>query len=210
MIWFTSSYNNKRTAHKKILAKHAFVPVLFSYHFDQLRYGHLKLHCHRIRDILHRPDELIVTPKQPTKQSVLRFRRETTCKNTEVSSVSVCPCVPAPKVILKALESTETHACPSRKGGLSWDHIVYQQTHTAKGPRSSTKCPVNWFTSVLFYGWLNHMFSPCLVHLTSTTGTLYTSILWQTLTSELTEAPSLAIDLKCIEQTGMWNKKVHF
>lgn len=41
------------------------VMPLRSHHFDQLRYGDLKLHCDWIRYILHRPDELVVPPEQP-------------------------------------------------------------------------------------------------------------------------------------------------
>lgn len=40
---------------------------LFTYHFDQLRYGDLELHRDWIGHILHRPDELVVPPEQPSK-----------------------------------------------------------------------------------------------------------------------------------------------
>lgn len=47
------------------------VAAVCSHHFDQLRYGDLKLHCDRIRHIFHRSDELIVPPEQPPEQTVL-------------------------------------------------------------------------------------------------------------------------------------------
>lgn len=44
-----------------------------SYHFDQLRYGDLKLHGHWVRNIFNWSDELVVPPEQLPKQSVLRL-----------------------------------------------------------------------------------------------------------------------------------------
>lgn len=44
-----------------ILIKHLFVILILpSYHFDKLRYGHLKLDSNRIRHILYWSDELVV------------------------------------------------------------------------------------------------------------------------------------------------------
>lgn len=48
-----------------------------THHIGQLRDGHFKIHRHRIRNILHRPDEPVVLRKQFVEQSLLRCTART-------------------------------------------------------------------------------------------------------------------------------------
>lgn len=71
-VW--TGLDSKTTDYNDALPVYSlFITQFHSYHFDQLRYGDLKLHCDRVGHIFNRSDELVVPPEQPPKQSVLRL-----------------------------------------------------------------------------------------------------------------------------------------